>query len=163
MTQNQIQNPEAIFCGQGRLWVGEDFDSLTEVGLVRNLKINHKIKVQKIAVDGAPELKYYQDGKKYSLEFEIGEITPQFWQNVNRGLLSVNSQDVTLQNSGIAQGGVARFQYANGASETFTLDLTNITNIKTLGITLASVRDEIAFQEVELEGELLNINDQINL
>lgn len=163
MTQNQIQNPASIFCGQGRLWVGESFEALTEVGLIRNLKINHKIKIQKISVDGAPDLKYYQDGKKYSLEFEIGEITPAFWQKVNRNLVEVDEQDVTLKNTGLLTGGVARFRYTNADADSFTLDLENVTNIKTLGIELASERNEVAFQEVELEGEIVNITDQINL
>ncbi len=163
MTQNQIQNPNSIFGGQGRLWVGDSFAELTEVGLIRDLRINHKIKIQEIAVDGAKNLKYYQDGKKYSLEFELGEITPQFWQKVNKNLVSVNSQEITLGNAGLLSGGVARFCYENANGAKFTLDLQNVCNVKTLGIELASERQEIAFQEIELEGEVVSINDQINL
>jgi len=162
MSQNQIQNPEAIFCGQGRLWVGENFEALTEVGLIRNLRINHKIKIKQIGVDGAPNLKYYQDGRKYSLEFELGEITPRLWQIFNRNLLSVEAQNITPQNLGLLGESVARFQYTNGAGETFTLDLEKVTNLKTLGLTLANASQDIAFQEIELEGQVIHINDQIN-
>lgn len=163
MTQNQIQNAKAIFGGQGRLWVGADFEHLLEVGLIRDLKINHKIRIQTISVDGAKNLKYYQDGKKYSLEFELGEITPQFWAQANPNLINIDSQEITLGNTGLLSGGVARFRYENADNEQFTIDLENVCNVKTLGIELASEVREIAFQEIELEGEIVNISDQINL
>jgi len=73
-------------------------------------------------------------------------------------------RSITFKTSGVNAPIVARFVHTNNEGKTYTIDLENVSNIKTLWIDFVwDNDDDVATMEIELEGYIKEIKDEITV
>lgn len=89
MKQTTIQAPEAIRKGSVRVLVGDDFDSLVDVGALRNPVFNSLVETQSIEFDNVDPLKKFVKGDRVQITFDLAEINFDNLAVLNGGLITV--------------------------------------------------------------------------
>lgn len=74
MKQTTIQNPDSILKGSVRVLVGDDFDSLVDVGAIRDAVLTSLAEIQNIAFDNTDPIKRRTNGKRVQFAFQLAEI-----------------------------------------------------------------------------------------
>lgn len=74
MRQSTIQVPEAIRKGSVRVLVGDDFESLVDIGALRNPNINFLAEAQRVEFDNVNGLDYFVKGDRIQVTFDLAEI-----------------------------------------------------------------------------------------
>lgn len=74
MRQTTIQVPDAIRKGSVRVLVGDDFESLVDIGALRNPVINFLAEPQRVEFDNADGLDYFVKGDRIQVTFDLAEI-----------------------------------------------------------------------------------------
>lgn len=74
MKQTTIQNPDSILKGSVRVLVGDDFDSLVDVGAIRDAVLTSLAEIQSIPFDNTDPIKRRVNGKRVQFAFNLAEI-----------------------------------------------------------------------------------------
>jgi hypothetical protein len=98
MPQTTIQNPTAIRKGAVKVEIGDDFDSLVNIGALRNPVINSVAENQAITFDNVDDLKKFVNGKKVEMSFDLAEINLTNLATLDAGLIELTTQAGTEQN-----------------------------------------------------------------
>lgn len=91
MSQTTIQNPEAIRKGSIRVLVGDAFDSLVDVGALRNAVFTSLVETQTIEFDNVDPLKKFVKGKRVQVAFDLAEINLENISELNGGLFTLST------------------------------------------------------------------------
>lgn len=91
MSQTTIQNAEAIRKGSIRVLVGDDFDSLVDVGALRNAVFTSLVETQTIEFDNVDPLKKFVKGKRVQVSFDLAEINLENIAELNGGLFTLST------------------------------------------------------------------------
>lgn len=129
MSQTSIQNQTAIRKGAVKVEVGDNFDSLVDIGALRNPVINSIAENQAITFDNVDELKKFVNGKKVEMAFDLCEINLTNLAKLDAGLVNLTTTPGTEVNitgealgTGWTQGQPIKLANKNG-------DNTVVTNI----------------------------------
>lgn len=98
MTQRQttIQNIEAIKKGSTRVLVGNDFDSLVDVGALRNANFTSLAENQSINFDNVAPLQKFVRGSRVQFTFDLAEINFDNLAVLDAGIVAVQNIAGTL-------------------------------------------------------------------
>jgi hypothetical protein len=91
MRQTTIQVPDAIRKGSVRVLVGDDFDSLVDIGALRNPNINFLNENQRVEFDNAQGLDYFVKGDRIQVTFDLAEINFDTIAVLDAGLVNLES------------------------------------------------------------------------
>lgn len=89
MRQTEIQVPEAIRKGSVRVLVGDDFNSLVDIGALRNPAVNFLVENQRIEFDNALGLDYFVKGDRIQVTFDLAEINFDTIGVLDAGMVTV--------------------------------------------------------------------------
>lgn len=89
--QTTVQKDAAIRQGSVKVLIGDDFNSLTDIGALRNPVISSLIENQEIPFDNVRELRKYVDGKKIQVTFELAEINLTNIAELDSGLITLTT------------------------------------------------------------------------
>lgn len=122
MSQTSIQQATAIRKGSVKVQIGDDFDTLVDIGAIRTPKLVSLAQNQSIEFDNVDSLKQFSDGKKVQLSFVLAEINLSNLAKFDGGLVSVSPTagsptPVTgeAHGTGWVQGKPIRLDHKNGA------------------------------------------------
>ena len=123
MSQTTIQNPEAIRKGSIRVLVGDAFDSLVDIGALRNAVFTSLVETQTIEFDNVDPLKKFVKGKRVQVAFDLAEINLENIAELNGGLFTLSTvaaspvavEDEAL-GTGWTQGQPIKLANKNGAN-----------------------------------------------
>lgn len=91
MKQTTIQVAEAIRKGSVRVLVGDAFDSLVDVGALRNPVFSSLVENQSIVFDNVDDLKKFVNGKKVQITFDLAEINFDNLAVLDGGILNLTT------------------------------------------------------------------------
>ncbi len=89
MRQTTIQVPAAIRKGSVRVLVGDDFNSLVDIGVLRNPAVNFLAETQRVEFDNAAGLEYFVKGDRIQVTFDLAEINLDTIAVLDAGLVTV--------------------------------------------------------------------------
>lgn len=89
--QTTIQKPDAIRKGSVRVLVGDSFDTLVDVGALRNAVFASLVETQTIEFDNVEALKKFVNGKRVQITFDLAEIDLENLAVLNGGLMTLSS------------------------------------------------------------------------
>lgn len=91
MRTTDIQVPEALRKGSVRVLVGDDFNSLVDIGAIRDAKVNFLSEAQTIAFDNAPSLDAFVKGDRIQVTFNLAEINFDTIGVLDAGMVTVTA------------------------------------------------------------------------
>lgn len=91
MRQTAIQVPEAIRKGSVRVLVGDDFNSLVDIGALRDAVINFLAEGQTIEFDNAPSIDTFVKGDRIQVTFNLAEINFDTIAALDAGLINLST------------------------------------------------------------------------
>lgn len=91
MRQTSVQVPEALRKGSVRVLVGDSFDSLVDIGALRNAVVNFLKEDQRIEFDNAPGLDYFVKGDRIQVTFDLAEINFDTIAVLDAGLVNLET------------------------------------------------------------------------
>lgn len=89
--QTTIQVPEAIRKGSVRVLIGDDFDSLVDIGALRNPVINSLAENQSIEFDNVNPLKKFVKGNRVQVTFDLAEINFSTLAKLDGGIINLTT------------------------------------------------------------------------
>lgn len=89
MPQTAIQNASAIRKGAVKVEIGDDFNSLVNVGALRNPQITSRAENQAIKFDNVDDLKKFVNGKMVDMAFDLCEINLTNLAKLDAGLVTL--------------------------------------------------------------------------
>ncbi len=127
MSQTSIQNPTAIRKGAVKVEIGDNFDSLVDIGALRNPVINSIAENQAITFDNVNDLKKFVNGKKVEMTFDLCEINLTNLSKLDAGLVNLAVTPGTEVNivgealgTGWTQGQPIKLANKNGSNAVVT-------------------------------------------
>ena len=127
MSQTTIQNPTAIRKGAVKVEIGDNFDSLVDIGALRNPVINSIAENQAITFDNVNDLKKFVNGKKVEMTFDLCEINLTNLSKLDAGLVNLAVTPGTEVNivgealgTGWTQGQPIKLANKNGSNAVVT-------------------------------------------
>jgi len=93
--QTTIQNPDAIRKGSVRVLVGNDFNTLVDVGALRNPIFKSLAENQAIKFDNVDDLNKFVLGKKVQVTFDLAEINFDNMAVLDGGILNLTTTPAT--------------------------------------------------------------------
>lgn len=99
MRQTAIQVPEALRKGSVRVLVGDDFNSLVDIGALRDAQVNFLAEGQTIAFDNAPSLDAFVKGDRIQVTFNLAEINLDTIAVLDAGLINLSTVAGTIVNN----------------------------------------------------------------
>lgn len=93
MATTTIQKQESIRKGSVRVLLGDDFDSLVDIGALRSPEFSSLGENQEIEFDNVDDLKKFVDGKKVQLSFDLAEINLTHIAKLESGLVELETED----------------------------------------------------------------------
>ncbi len=127
MSQTTIQNPTAIRKGAVKVEIGDNFDSLVDIGALRNPVINSIAENQAITFDNVNDLKKFINGKKVEMTFDLCEINLTNLSKLDAGLVNLAVTPGTEVNivgealgTGWTQGQPIKLANKNGSNAVVT-------------------------------------------
>lgn len=91
MSQTTIQKTAAIRKGSVRVLVGDDFDSLVDIGALRNPVFTSLAENQAIQFDNVDDLKKFINGKKVGVTFDLAEVNLTNLAKLDGGLMTLST------------------------------------------------------------------------
>lgn len=92
MSTTSIQQREAIKQGSVRVLLGDNFESLVDIGALTDPELNFLVENQSIEFDNTEELKKFVDGKKVQFTFNLHEINLTHLQKLDDGLIELETE-----------------------------------------------------------------------
>jgi len=99
MSQTTIQKTSAIRKGAVKVQVGDDFNSLVDIGALRNPVFTSLVENQAIVFDNVDDLKKFVNGKKVQVAFDLAEINLSNLAVLDGGLITVTPNAGTIVNN----------------------------------------------------------------
>ena len=99
MSQTSIQEAAAIRKGSVRVLVGDDFDSLVDIGALRNPVFNSLAENQEIEFDNTDSLKKFVKGTRVQVTFDLAEINLSNLAKLDAGLINLTTVAGTIVNN----------------------------------------------------------------
>lgn len=96
MATTNIQNKEALRKGSVKVSIGDDFDSLVDIGALREPVLTSLVQNHSIEFDNTDELKKFVDGKKIQFTFDLTEINLTNLEKLESGLVNLTTQSGTI-------------------------------------------------------------------
>lgn len=93
MPTTTIQKDEAIKKGSVRVLIGDDFDSLVDVGALRNPVMTSLVENQNIEFDNVTEMKKFVKGKRVQFTFDLAEINLTHLATLDSGLVTLETTE----------------------------------------------------------------------
>lgn len=94
--QTTIQVPEAIRKGSVRVLVGDDFDSLVDIGALRNPVITSLAENQSIEFDNVDPLQKFVRGQRAQVTFDLAEVNLSNIAVLDSGMINLTTIADTL-------------------------------------------------------------------
>lgn len=123
MPQTSIQNTTAIRKGAVKVQIGDDFNSLVDIGALRKPVIKSLAENQSIKFDNVDELKKFVNGKRVEMAFDLCEINLTNMAKLDAGLVTLSTVAgapvaVTgeAHGTGWVQGAPIKLNNKNGAN-----------------------------------------------
>lgn len=91
MRQTSIQDADAIRKGSVRVLVGEDFDTLVDIGALRTPAVSLLAEAQRVEFENANGLDYYVKGDRIQVTFDLAEINFDTIAVLDAGMVSVTT------------------------------------------------------------------------
>jgi len=101
MKQTTIQVPDAIRQGSVRVLLGDDFDSLTDVGALRNPVLTALGENQEIAFDNVDSLRKFVKGKRFQLNFDLAEVNLETIAKLDAGMVNLTTVAGAVVNNAV--------------------------------------------------------------
>lgn len=99
MRQTQIQETEAIRKGSVRVLIGDDFESLVDIGALRNPVFSSLAENQSVVFDNVEDLKKFVKGNRAQLAFDLAEINLTNIAKLDAGLISITTVAGSIVNN----------------------------------------------------------------
>jgi hypothetical protein len=130
MSQTTIQQEKAIRKGSVRIKIGNDFNSLVDIGAIRDPKMTMMVEQQNIEFDNVNDLRQFAEGDKVQFSFVLAEINLTNLAQFDKGLVNLTNVAGTIVNNHsqvVASGDWAYnkfipFEYQNGDGSAITPD-----------------------------------------
>ena len=130
MSQTTVQKTEAIRKGSVRVQIGDDFNSLVDIGALRDPKLTMMSEMQNIEFDNVDDLRQFAEGDKVQLAFILAEINLTNLAKLDKGLVNLTTVAGTIVNNHsqvVASGAWAYntfipFEHQNGDGSAITPD-----------------------------------------
>ena len=123
MPQTSIQNTTAIRKGAVKVQIGDDFNTLVDIGALRKPVIKSLAENQSIKFDNVDELKKFVNGKRVEMTFDLCEINLTNMAKLDAGLVTLSAvagAPVTITNEALGTGWVVgkpiKLAHKNGAN-----------------------------------------------
>lgn len=91
MPQTSIQKQSSIRFGSTKLEVGEDFLSLVNLGALRGMSFNQKVKNVVIEFDNTESIKKFKKGLTASFSFQLAEMDMTSYSLIDDGLVVLDT------------------------------------------------------------------------
>lgn len=99
MSQTTVQKTEAIRKGSVRVQIGDDFNTLVDIGALRDPKLQMMSEVQSIEFDNVDDLRQFAEGDKVQLSFLLAEINLTNLAKLDKGLVNLTTVAGTIVNN----------------------------------------------------------------
>lgn len=97
--QTTIQEAAAIRKGSVRVLVGDDFNSLVDIGALRNPVLNALAENQSIEFDNTDPLRKFVRGTRVQVTFDLAEINFDNMKVLDDGIINLSTQAGTIVNN----------------------------------------------------------------
>lgn len=99
MSQTTVQKTEAIRKGSVRVQIGDDFNSLVDIGALRDPKLQMMGEAQNIEFDNVDDLRQFAEGDKVQVSFILAEINLTNLAKLDKGLVNLTTVAGTIVNN----------------------------------------------------------------
>jgi hypothetical protein len=99
MAQTAIQELDAIRKGSVRVLIGEAFDSLVDIGALRNPVFNSLVENQSIEFDNTDPLRKFVKGQRVQVTFDLAEINFDNLAKLDDGIINLTTVAGTIVNN----------------------------------------------------------------
>jgi hypothetical protein len=131
MSQTTIQKAEAIRKGSVKVEIGDDFNTLVDIGAIRDPKLTSMVEPQNIEFDNADDLRQFAEGDKVQFSFVLTEINLTNLAKFDGGLINISTTaaspvSVTNEIIAVATDTAIRLAHKNGANTKVTISAVNV-------------------------------------